>query len=140
MQSTKLTFHDLDINWLANTKPQISQKRTTIEEAAKSAQFIKDEQIIQKPISCQTLSKAFTSRAEEIKNLSPNAFHIIKRGSLPYIKLTNLIIDKYEEDSCRITNMWDMVNETEIFNEIGYFPSNYRKYIRSIRAHNDTNR
>ena len=81
MQSTKLTFHDLDINWLADIKLQISQERTTIEEAAKSAQFIKHEQIIQKPISRQTLSKAFTSRAEEIKNLSPNAFHIIKRAS-----------------------------------------------------------
>ena len=90
MQSTKLTFHDLDINWLANTKPQIPQKRTTIEEAAKSAQFIKDEQIIQKPISHQTLSKAFTSRTEEIKNHSPNSFRIIKKRSPSLYKVYKL--------------------------------------------------
>ena len=120
MQNTKLTFHDLDITWLANAKLQISQKRTTIEEAAKSAKFIKDEQIIQKPISRQTLSKAFTSRSEEIKQHAPGAFEQIQKGSLPYIKLMNTIIDTYKDDSCGITNMWQMVNETEISNEIGY--------------------
>ena len=116
-----MNVKDLDIEWLSQTKSQISKRLLTVETAAKNAVFLKDNQYIQKPISRQTLSKAFKIRSDEIENHSPGSFQIIKRGSLPYIKLSTFIFDEYNKDKCGITNMWRQVNSSAaITNEIGY--------------------